>query len=267
MNGPGGPEVLESTGSLSSWQALVTGNALASSPLARACDPGPLTAVGYVPASTSRSAAGATPASPVVGTSCRRPGVVGIFEELRWQLADRGTNAPTRIRAGPGPRPVLDRGQAGRADRPVRGPRCGTRRDEPASSLVGHQGTLGQFRPLAASQGRPPAVLRCDAQGQLVRFGCPARRPGRTCRGGSGEHRLAAATSTTTRHDDGRFRARLDRRCVSCRPHRADGVATRQRCGNMGEAARWSTWQSSSAPRVERPGTMKGTSTRAAWAA
>jgi len=82
VNGPRGPEVLESTGNLSSWHALVTGNALARSPLARACDPGPLTAVGYAPATTSRSAAGATPASPVVGTSCRRPGVVGIFEEL-----------------------------------------------------------------------------------------------------------------------------------------------------------------------------------------
>ncbi len=35
VNGRGGPEVLESTGGLSSWRALVTGKALAASPRAR----------------------------------------------------------------------------------------------------------------------------------------------------------------------------------------------------------------------------------------
>ncbi|HUC13206.1 MAG TPA: hypothetical protein VMS00_02020, partial [Acidimicrobiales bacterium] len=83
-----GPEVLESTRSLSSWQALITGEALAATPTGPACDPGPLTAVGFVPASTSSGAGGSTPASPVVGTSCRRPGVAGIFEQRKtgWQI-------------------------------------------------------------------------------------------------------------------------------------------------------------------------------------
>jgi hypothetical protein len=95
VNGRGGTEVLESTRGLSSWQPLVTGDELASSPIDPACEPGPLTAVGYVPATTSRGATGATPASPVVGTGCRRRGVVGIFEERKgaWQLA--GPTLPT----------------------------------------------------------------------------------------------------------------------------------------------------------------------------
>jgi hypothetical protein len=84
VNARGGPEVLESTGSLSSWQPLVTGKALAASPLSSRCDPGPLTAVGYLPVSPARS----IPDDPVIGTSCRRPGVVGIFQEVRttWDI-------------------------------------------------------------------------------------------------------------------------------------------------------------------------------------
>jgi hypothetical protein len=82
VNGRGGPEVLESTGDLSSWQPLVTGNALASSPIDRPCEPGELTAVGYLPTTARQRAAGAPLAIPTVATSCRRPGVVGIFEEL-----------------------------------------------------------------------------------------------------------------------------------------------------------------------------------------
>jgi hypothetical protein len=109
VNGRGGPEVLESTRSLSSWQPLVTADELASSPIDRPCEPGPLTAVGYVPATTSPGAAGATPASPVVGTSCRRPGVVGIFEELTgtWPIA-----GPT-LPPGSGQAQVLDLFSAG----------------------------------------------------------------------------------------------------------------------------------------------------------
>jgi hypothetical protein len=88
VNGRGGPEVLESTRSLSSWQPLVTGDALAAAPASPSCSPGPLTAVGYVPPTTSRGIGGATPASPVIGTSCRQPGVAGIFEKLggAWQV-------------------------------------------------------------------------------------------------------------------------------------------------------------------------------------
>ncbi len=99
VNGRGGPEVLESTGGLSSWQPLVTGNALASNPIDRPCEPGPLTAVGYVRVSPSRSA----PDYPVIGTSCRRPGVVGIFQEAMatWEIV-----GPT-LTAGAGRAQVL----------------------------------------------------------------------------------------------------------------------------------------------------------------
>jgi hypothetical protein len=89
VNGRGGPELLTNTGGLSSWHALVTSKALAASPLSSPCDPGPLTAVGYVRVSTSRSAGGGPPDYPVIGTSCRRPGVVGIFQQVMsaWQIA------------------------------------------------------------------------------------------------------------------------------------------------------------------------------------
>lgn len=60
VNGRGGPEVLESTRNLSSWQTLVTGHALATTPIGRACGPGPVTAVGYVPATTSGGASVST---------------------------------------------------------------------------------------------------------------------------------------------------------------------------------------------------------------
>lgn len=85
VDGRRGTEVLESARNLSSWQTLVTGNALAADPLGRACAPGTVTAVGYLPASASSG----SPAVPVIGTNCRRPGVVGIYEELTggWRAA------------------------------------------------------------------------------------------------------------------------------------------------------------------------------------
>ncbi len=109
VNGRGGPQVLESTGSLSSWRPLVTGKALASNPIDRRCEPGPLTSVGYRPTTARQRAAGAPLAIPTVGTSCRRPGVVGIFEELigTWALV-----GPTLPR-GPGQAQVLDLLSAG----------------------------------------------------------------------------------------------------------------------------------------------------------
>jgi hypothetical protein len=109
VNSRGGPEVLESTGSLSSWQPLVTGNALASNPIDRPCEPGPLTAVGYLPSTPRQRAAGAPLAIPTVGTSCRRPGVVGIFEELigTWPIV-----GPT-LPSGSGQAQVLDLFSAG----------------------------------------------------------------------------------------------------------------------------------------------------------
>jgi hypothetical protein len=86
VNVSGGSEVLESNGNLSSWQPLVTGNALASSPVDRTCEPGSLTTVGYA---TSPSAGGGSAAIPAIGTNCRRPAVVGIFEERNgaWRIA------------------------------------------------------------------------------------------------------------------------------------------------------------------------------------
>jgi hypothetical protein len=76
VNASDGPEALGNTGGLSSWRALVTSKALAASSSGLVCDPGSLTAVGY------------DQTSPVVGTSCRRPAVVGIFvgRDATWQI-------------------------------------------------------------------------------------------------------------------------------------------------------------------------------------
>jgi hypothetical protein len=99
VNGDVGPELLGSTAGLSSWQELVTSKELAASPLSSPCDPGPLTSVGYVRASPSAGA----PDDPVIGASCRRRGVVGIFQEVRgtWKMA-----GPT-LPAGTGQAQVL----------------------------------------------------------------------------------------------------------------------------------------------------------------
>jgi len=88
VNGSVGPEVLGNTGGLSSWRALATSKALASSPSGLLCDPGSLTAVGYDRGSVPHSTGDVLAGNPVVGTSCRRPAVVGIFEEGdgTWQV-------------------------------------------------------------------------------------------------------------------------------------------------------------------------------------
>jgi hypothetical protein len=103
VNERGGPEVLQSTGGLSSWQVLVTSKALTAIAPGRLCGPGSLTAVGYAATTTSRTAVG-TPAVPVIGTSCRAPAVVGIFEERHgaWKVA--GPKLPP----GSGQAEVLD---------------------------------------------------------------------------------------------------------------------------------------------------------------
>ncbi len=73
-----GTKVVQDTGDLLSWQPVTTASTLAAaSP--RACDPGDVTAVGYL--------SGAA----VVGTSCRLPGDAGIFVQ----------NGGTWLRAGP----------------------------------------------------------------------------------------------------------------------------------------------------------------------
>ncbi len=79
VEGRGGTRVVRATGNLLSWQPVTTARALASGSSGRACDPGPVTAVGYL-----ASAA-------VVGTSCRRPGQAGVFVQ----------NGGTWLRGGP----------------------------------------------------------------------------------------------------------------------------------------------------------------------
>jgi hypothetical protein len=77
VNGGLGARVLASTGGLSSWRTLTTARRLASSGGGIACGLRALTA----------TAAGAS--SAVVGASCSRPGVVGIFSEQAggsWRL-------------------------------------------------------------------------------------------------------------------------------------------------------------------------------------
>jgi hypothetical protein len=69
-------QVLESTKALANWRTVTTETALASSRAARACGLTSLTAVGF--------AAGRW----LIGASCRREGVVGLFDESggAWHL-------------------------------------------------------------------------------------------------------------------------------------------------------------------------------------
>ncbi len=97
VNGRGGPEVLESTGSLSSWRPLVTGKALAGSPLELGLRPWRADRRRATPA--ARHLAAPPSGRPVIGTSCRRPGVVGIFEE---DTTVPGRSWGQRSRRGPG---------------------------------------------------------------------------------------------------------------------------------------------------------------------
>jgi len=71
-----GEKVLESTNDLSKWQTLTTEHSLASSTPGRTCRLGSITAVAYLAA------------FPVVGATCSRPGVVGMFSQSAgsWHL-------------------------------------------------------------------------------------------------------------------------------------------------------------------------------------
>lgn len=67
INGRGSAQVLRAMGDLSTWRSLVTQSSLARAVAGRSCALGALTAVGY-----ARGQA-------VIGGSCGRPGVVGLF--------------------------------------------------------------------------------------------------------------------------------------------------------------------------------------------
>jgi hypothetical protein len=78
VNGGSGPQVLASSDGLSTWRASITARALASTAPGRACGLGSITAVALL--------AGRA----LVGGSCSRPGVVGIFLEraASWHLVE-----------------------------------------------------------------------------------------------------------------------------------------------------------------------------------
>jgi hypothetical protein len=75
-NGDGGAQVQAATNGLSAWRTAITTPALASTAAGRACALASITAVAYLGA------------DPLVGGSCARPGVVGVFVERAgsWQL-------------------------------------------------------------------------------------------------------------------------------------------------------------------------------------
>jgi hypothetical protein len=83
-----GDEVLESSAGLAGWRPLTTTSELASTAAGRAC--------GLVSMTAVRVAA----AGSVVGASCRRPGVVGIFSRRAggWHLA--GLRLPSSLARG-----------------------------------------------------------------------------------------------------------------------------------------------------------------------
>ncbi|MDA8264265.1 MAG: hypothetical protein M0T79_02735 [Actinomycetota bacterium] len=91
VGGRAGGSVLSSKGGLSRWEPLVTLESLAGSAQAKGCSPDGLTAVAYEPAA----------AAPLLGTSCGRAGVVGLFalRSGRWSFAGRGLAAvPAGVR-------------------------------------------------------------------------------------------------------------------------------------------------------------------------
>ncbi|MGO9335417.1 MAG: hypothetical protein ACLQCU_15455 [Acidimicrobiales bacterium] len=77
-------QVLVSPAALTSWRSLVSERALAASPPGRACGIVSLTAVGY------------SAGHRLIGASCRRDGVVGIFTEQdsAWRLVGPGLPQP-----------------------------------------------------------------------------------------------------------------------------------------------------------------------------
>jgi hypothetical protein len=77
-------QVFVSPGALRSWRALVSESVLAASPPGRACGIVSLTAVGY------------SAGHRLVGASCRRGGIVGIFTDHggTWRLVGSGLTQP-----------------------------------------------------------------------------------------------------------------------------------------------------------------------------
>lgn len=88
VDGHGGGRVLASRSSLSTWSTLVSAPRLAAASSGRACGLGTLTAVGQLGEDA------------LVGASCRRPGVVGLFarDDGTWRLA--GPNLPRSMGRG-----------------------------------------------------------------------------------------------------------------------------------------------------------------------
>lgn len=81
-------EVLSSTGDLSTWRLLATERTLATGGPGQSCGLGELTAVGYLAGQA------------LVGGSCGRPGVVGMFAQRSgtWRLV--GPSLPTSLDRG-----------------------------------------------------------------------------------------------------------------------------------------------------------------------
>jgi len=101
----GGLDALSTTGDLSKWQPLVSRAALAAGPAGRSCGLGALTATGYLSGHA------------LLGASCSRPGVLGMFTKSGgyWRLAGPSLAGPSRhgdtevldIATGPGATSVL----------------------------------------------------------------------------------------------------------------------------------------------------------------
>lgn len=72
-------QVLTRDGGLTSWTTLTTKRALSATPAGQTCTIGTLEAVAFAPDAT-----------PLVGTSCRRPDTPGVFvdSDRQWHLAD-----------------------------------------------------------------------------------------------------------------------------------------------------------------------------------
>jgi hypothetical protein len=100
INNRGDTQVLSASGSLSIWRALVSQSSLAMAGAGRSCALGALTAVGYLGGQA------------LIGGSCGRPGVVGLFTQHNnaWHLV--GPDLPRSL-AGRGVE-VLALGTTGR---------------------------------------------------------------------------------------------------------------------------------------------------------
>jgi hypothetical protein len=167
--GHAGTQVLAATNGLSEWRTATTTRALAATTAGRACALASITAVAYLAA------------DPLVGGSCARPGVVGVFVERAgsWQLL---AAAPQRSLARAGVE-VLALRSAGGGVQALLGV-SGSR----GSSLIASWYEHGQWvssRPLALS-----------ASEHVSSFG-PATGDGifALLTGSSGTRRLAVASS------------------------------------------------------------------------